>query len=425
MSLLTPNTQPPIVDEVDPAAPVSRWDGVWRDILGGGFVRSALAVILALFIGSLLVVITNVDVQEAAGYFFSRPGDTLKAAGESIGGAYRALWEGAVLSPRTGLKPLMSTLSWATPLIAAGLGLALGFRAGLFNIGGRGQMLIAALFVGFAGSSIQLPWGLHLIVAVLFGIVGGALWASIVGVLKARTGAHEVIVTIMLNFVALYLVTWLLKTPTFQAPGAGGNAKAKAIEATAVFPKLIPGTDLDVGFILAIGAAVLYWWLMERSTVGFKIRAVGLNPNAARTAGISVGNTYVITLALSGAFLGLAGAMQVLGKVPTGWDPGIDAGIGFDAITVALLGANNAVGIIFAGLLFGALKAGSFPMQIAEGIPIDIVAVIQGLIVLFIAAPPLIRAIFRLPQQPTRSVMDRIRSLKGTRTRQTDGKERS
>ena len=428
MSILTPGTpRQQVLGKTDPDAPAGRWDGVLRDILGGGVVRSLLAVVLALFIGSLLVVVTNSSVQEAAGYFFSRPGDTLSAAGKSIGGAYRALWEGAIFSPRTGLKPLMSTLSWASPLIAAGLGLAIGFRAGLFNIGGRGQMLIAALFVGFAGSTMHLPWGLHLIVAVFFGIVGGALWAAIVGVLKARTGAHEVIVTIMLNFVALYLVTWLLKVPLFQAPGAGGNAKAKAIDSTAVFPTLIPGTDLDLGFVLAIAAAVLYWWMMERSTVGFKIRTVGLNPHAARTAGINVGNTYVITLALSGAFLGLAGTMQVLGKVPTGWDPGVDAGIGFDAITVALLGANSAVGIIFAGLLFGALKAGSFPMQIAEGIPIDIVAVIQGLIVLFIAAPPLVRAIFRLPQPSNRSLIDRIRGTQtatsGTRTAKHKGGE--
>lgn len=411
MSILTPNTQPPVTDSSD-EHDESRWGGVWRDILGGGIVRSALAVLLALLIGSILVVLTSEDVHDAAGYFFSRPGDTFATIIDSIGGAYRAMWQGAIFSPRRGFAPLMSTLSWATPLIAGGLGLAVGFRAGLFNIGGRGQMLIGALFVGFIGSNVSMPWGIHLIVAVIAGIVGGALWAGIVGVLKARTGAHEVIVTIMLNFVALYLVTWLLKTSIFQAPNAGGNAKAKAVDATAAFPTLIPGTDLDLGFVLAILAAVVYWWLMERSTVGFKIRAVGLNPHAARTAGISVGRTYIITLAVSGAFLGLAGAMQVLGKLPSGWDPGIDAGIGFDAITVALLGANNPVGIIFAGLLFGALKAGSFPMQISENIPIDIVAVIQGLVVLFIAAPPLIRAIFRLPVPTGRGVLERVRSAR-------------
>ncbi|WP_403023388.1 ABC transporter permease [Salinibacterium sp. GXW1014] len=409
MSTLTPNIEPPVTPEEKAPAADNRWEGAWRDILGGGLVRSVLAVVLALFIGSLLVVIVNEDVQAAAGYFFSRPSDLLSAAWETIAGAFRAMWEGAVFSPRGGFKPLLSTLSWASPLIAAGLGLAVGFKAGLFNIGGRGQMLIAALFVGFVGSNLDMPFGLHLAVAVLGGIVGGALWASVVGVLKARTGAHEVIVTIMLNFVALYLVTWLLKTPVFQAENAGGNAKAKAIDSTAVFPTLIPGTDLDIGFVLALIAALVYWWLMERSTTGFRIRAVGLNPHAARTAGINIGRTYVVTLAASGAFIGLAGAMQVLGKVPAGWTPTVDAGIGFDAITVALLGANSAVGIVFAGLLFGALKAGSFPMQIAEGIPIDIVAVIQGLIVLFIAAPPLVRAIFRLPQPTRRGLRDRLR----------------
>jgi ABC-type uncharacterized transport system permease subunit len=426
MSLLTPNTQPPVVDADEHDA--SRWAGVWRDILGGGIVRSALAVLLALLIGSILVVLTNEDVRAAAGYFFSRPGDLFAAIGSSIGGAYKAMWEGAVFNPRRGFAPFLSTLSWATPLIAGGLGLAVGFRAGLFNIGGRGQMLIGALFVGFVGSSIDMPWGIHLVVAVLAGILGGAIWAGIVGILKARTGAHEVIVTIMLNFVALYLVTWLLKTSVFQASNAGGNAKAKAIDSTAVFPTLIPGTDLDFGFVLAILAAVLYWWLMERSTVGFKIRAVGLNPSAARTAGINVGGTFFITMAISGAFLGLAGAMQVLGKVPEGWTPGVDAGIGFDAITVALLGANNPVGIVLAGILFGALKAGSFPLQITEGIPIDIVAVIQGLVVLFIAAPPLIRAIFRLPAPTGKGLLERVRRVRiappaSERTTGADGRD--
>lgn len=389
----------------------SAWDGVWRDILGGGVVRSLLAILLALLIGSLLVVATNPAVQNAAGYFFSRPQDTFIEAGKVISGAFRSIWEGAIFSPRTGFQPFTQTLMWATPLISAGLGIALGFRAGLFNIGGRGQMLLAALFTGFVGASLPMPPGLHLIVAVIAGIIGGALWAGLVGVLKARTGAHEVIVTIMLNYVAFWGVTYLLKTAPFQAEGAGGNAKAKAIVDSAVLPKIIGA--VDVGFILTILAVLAYWWLMDRSTIGFQIRAVGLNPDAARTAGINVGRVTVVTMALSGAFLGLAGATQVLGRNPTGYTPAVDAGIGFDAITVALLGANHPVGIVLAGILFGALKAGSFPMQVTEGIPIDIVAVIQGLIVLFIAAPPLVRAIFRLPAPTGISLLDRMKVARG------------
>lgn len=384
------------------------WRGFWRDLLGGGALRSILAIVLALLIGSLLVVVTNEDVQAAAGYFFARPSDLLLAAGGVIGGAFRAIFEGAIYSPRSGFEPLTSTLQWATPFIAGGLAVALAFRAGLFNIGGRGQMLIAALFVGFIGASVPMPPVVHLLVAVFAGLVGGALFAGIAGWLKAQTGAHEVIVTIMLNYIAYYLMTFLLKVQPFQAEGAGGNPKAKPILESAQLPDLIGRVDL--GFIFVLLAAVAFWFIMDRTTLGFRIRAVGLNPHAARTAGINVERTVFYTMALSGAFFGLAGATQVLGRATAGYDNGVDAGIGFDAITVALLGANHPVGVVLAALLFGMLKAGSFPMQVSEQIPVDIVAVIQGLIVLFIAAPPLVRAIFRLPAPTGISLLDRIRA---------------
>ena len=399
-----------IVPDNDP------WRGFWRDVFGGGAVRSLLAIVLALLIGSLLVVATNKDVQEAAGYFFARPGDTFMAAWKVISGAFRAIFEGAIFNPRKGFEPLTSTLMWSTPLIAGGLGVAIGFRAGLFNIGGRGQMLMAALLVGFVGASLPMPPVLHLVAAIAAGILGGAIFAGIAGWLKAQTGAHEVIVTIMLNYIAYYLITFLLKIQPFQAEGAGGNPKAKAIPASAQLPDLVGNVDL--GFVLAVLAAVAYWFIMDRTTLGFRIRAVGINPSAARTAGINVEMTTFFTLALSGAFFGLAGATQVLGRATAGYDPGVDAGIGFDAITVALLGANHPVGVILAGLLFGMLKAGSFPMQIVEQIPIDIVAVIQGLIVLFIAAPPLVRAIFRLPKPTGISLLDRVRASRTDRDEQ-------
>jgi simple sugar transport system permease protein len=295
------------------------------------------------------------------------------------------------------IKPITETLTFATPLIAAGLGVGLAFRVGMFNIGGRGQMLIAAACAGWVGFTLHLPWGLHMVVAVVAGLIGGGIWAGIAGLLKARTGAHEVIITIMLNYVAFYLVSYLLRTPVLQAPGSN-NPKSPPIDSTAVFPDLLgPQFNLHFGFILVIVATVFVWWLLNRSSLGFKFRAVGINPNAARVAGINVKNMYVYAMVISGGLIGLAGVSQVLGTVTTGFSSGIDAGIGFDAITVALLGRSKPWGIFVAGILFGAFKAGGFAMQASEGIPIDIVLVVQSLIVLFIAAPPLIRTVFRLP----------------------------
>ena len=374
-----------------------------RDIVGGSIGISVLAVVLALLVGALLIAATDEAVQKAAGYFFSRPTDMLRAVWESVAGAYAALFQGSVYNFRAkdfarGIRPLTETLTFATPLIVAGLGVGLGFRVGMFNIGGRGQMLMAAAAAGYVGFAVPLPPVIHVIVAVLAGVLAGAIWGGIVGVLKARTGAHEVIVTIMLNFVALYLISFLLRTPgALQAPGSD-NPKTPPMLDTAIFPELLgPSYNLHAGFIVAVVATVFVWWLLVRSSMGFKFRAVGENPHAARVAGINVKGVYIWAMVLSGALVGLAGVSQVLGTVTTGFSAGIDAGIGFDAITVALLGRSRPWGIFVAGILFGAFKAGGFAMQAAEGVPIDIVLVVQSLIVLFIAAPPLVRAIFRLP----------------------------
>ncbi len=276
--------------------------------------------------------------------------------------------------------------------------MALAFRVGLFNIGGRGQMLIAGALAGWVGFSFDLPWGVHLAVALAAGIAGGAVWGGLVGLLKARTGAHEVIVTIMLNYVAYYLIAYMLRTPgLLQAPGSN-NPKSPPMKPTAIFPDLLgPRYNLTLGFILVIAATIFVWYLLTRSSLGFKFRAIGENPHAARVAGIDVKNMYVYAMLISGGLIGLAGANQVQGSITTGFGSGIDAGIGFDAITVALLGRSRPWGVFVAGILFGAFKAGGFTMQAAQGVPIDIVLVVQSLIVLFIAAPPLVRAVFRLP----------------------------
>jgi len=258
-------------------------------------------------------------------------------------------------------------------------------------------MLIAAACAGWVGFTFQLPAGLHLVLAIAAGVIGGAVWGGIAGLLKARTGAHEVIVTIMLNYIGFYLVAYLLRTPgALQAPGQN-NPKTPGMESTAVFPKLFGDQyNLHLGFVLVIFATVGVWWLLERSALGFRFRAVGENPEASKIAGIDVNRMYLYAMVLSGALVGLAGVAQVLGTVTTGFGADIDAGIGFDAITVALLGRSKPWGVFFAGILFGGFKAGGFAMQAAEGIPIDIVLVVQSVIVLFIAAPPLVRAVFRL-----------------------------
>ncbi|MAT18240.1 MAG: ABC transporter permease [Leifsonia sp.] len=394
--------------EQTPGAPAetNRWRRALTEITTGNALLSLLAILLAVLIGGILIAITDPDVQEAAGYFFSRPADTFGAIWQSISGAYVALFQGAIYDARRddlllAIRPITQTLVFATPLIAAGLGVAIAFRVGLFNIGGRGQIIIGAAFAGYASFAFDLPVGVHLVVAVLLGIIGGALWGGIAGFLKARTGAHEVIVTIMLNYVAFYLVSYLLRTPVLQNP-ASNNPKSPPAAETAVLPAIFGSPfNLHWGFVLVVASTVLAWWLLERSSLGFKFRAVGFNPDAARTAGIKVERMYLYVMLIAGGYAGLAASTEVLGTVTSGFTSAVDAGIGFDAITVALLGRSRPWGVFAAGILFGAFKTGGFTMQASQGVPIDIVLVVQSLIVLFIAAPPLVRAIFRIPGAKT------------------------
>ncbi|MFB7893080.1 ABC transporter permease [Microbacterium sp. NPDC056044] len=376
-----------------------------KELLRSNWVTTVLAIVVAMIVGGILMAITNEEVQRTSGYFFARPGDTLGAVWNAVYGGYEALFRGAIYNPRandfaTQIRPLTNTLGFAAPLIAAGLGVALAFRVGLFNIGGRGQILIACATAALFTFNLNLPMFLQLPLTLAAGIAGGAIWGGIVGVLKARTGAHEVILTIMLNYVAFYLVTWMVRTSGILQRPAGDQPISSATPANAQFPDLLGPRFplLDWGFIIVIAATVFVWWLVERSSLGFRLRAVGENPHAARASGISVQRMYIYAMLFAGGLAGLAGMNQIQGSVTTGFDGYIDAGIGFDAITVALLGRSRAWGVFAAGILFGALKAGSFTMQASQGIPVDIVLVVQSLIVLFIAAPPLIRTIFFLPK---------------------------
>ncbi|GAB3600678.1 ABC transporter permease [Microbacterium tumbae] len=400
---------PVIAPTADAAPPQeSRWHEAWRRVTTGSGLISVLSVVLALVAGSIMIAFTDADVQRTAGYFFARPGDMLAAVWDSIAGAYVALFQGAIYNFRVdgfaaGIRPLTETLKFATPLIAAGLGVGLAFRAGLFNIGGQGQMLMAAAAAGAVATKLSLPWPLHMLAAIVAGMAAAAVWAGIAGLLKARTGAHEVIVTIMLNHIAFYLLAWMLATPgILQAPGSS-NPKTAAMPDSAILPGILgPQYNLHAGFILALVGVAFTWWLLERSSLGFRFRAVGENPAAAKVAGIGVGKMYFLVMLIAGALVGIAGVSQMLGTVTSGFGDNIDAGIGFDAITVALLGRSTPLGILAAGILFGAFKAGGFAMQASENVPIEIVLVVQSLIVLFIAAPPLIRAIFGLPQPGAR-----------------------
>jgi len=386
---------------------------VMKEIFSTSATKAFLSIVIGFLVGALFMMVSGDKVGEAleSGGF----GDVVGAALLTVAEGYGALFRGSIYNARaddliTAFRPLTETLRLGGPLIAAGLGISLGFRVGLFNIGGTGQMIFGILWATWISTRVEMPIILHMVVAVIAAILGAALWGALVGFLKAKTGAHEVILTIMLNYVAISLFTWFIRSPNLlQQAGAGGTPKAAAPALTAQLPVLFPGTyALHLGFVLAILATFTYWWLMERSAIGYRFRMVGHNPHAARTAGISVERTYVWAMAASAAFVGVAGANQALGT-QVGYTETIHAGIGFDGITVALLGGGNAVGIFFAGLLFGAFKAGGPQMQVI-GVSPEVLAIVQGAIVLFIAAPPLVRAIFRLPSLSSTPTLDRIKA---------------
>ncbi|MDO5034545.1 MAG: ABC transporter permease [Actinomycetaceae bacterium] len=347
------------------------------------------AIALALIIGALIVVIFDQDVQTAAGYLFAQPSDFFREAGSTFQSFFSSLFRGAVYNYQAdtvalGIKPLIETLTRSVPLIIAGLAIAVSFRAGLFNIGVQGQLIMGAFLGTLAGIHFNLPIVLHLIVTIIFAILGGAIWGAIPGILKAKVGANEVIVTIMLNSIALLFLAWSLNQEFLKGEGTAG--KSLYVADTAAYPSLLGSNyRLDLSFIIAILAAFFVWWLLERSTFGFELRAAGANPNAARTAGISVPRVIFLTLVISGALAGLAGTAPVLGteRFLTTATAG---SYGFDAITVALLGKSTPLGTVLAGILFGALAAGGSTMQAAAGIPVDIVQVTQAIIVLLIAA---------------------------------------
>jgi len=357
-----------------------------------------LSFLMAFTITGLIIAVSDSKVLAKIG----SPLDFITSAGASVGNAYLSLFQGSIYDNRLaksnffeGFYPFFETLVTATPLILTGLSVALAFKSGLFNIGAQGQFIFGAIGASYVGFRFELPAGIHIIAAALAGIVLAAIWGGIVGFLKAKTGAHEVILTIMMNYIAGFFILWLLKTTVFLRPGRMDPIAPEVLESARL--PLLAGENFRIhaGIYIALAAAFFVWWLLTKTTIGFKFRAVGANSQAARTAGISVPFVITATMMICGALAGLGGAVHVLGTEHA-LNADIAGSLGFDAITVALLGRAQPLGTVFAALLFGALHTGGRMMQSNTGVPLDIVVVTQGLIVLFIAAPMFIRYIFRL-----------------------------
>jgi simple sugar transport system permease protein len=387
-------------------------------MIGGSAFQSLLVPVLAVFtglvIGGVVIAATDAGVAEAFKNFSVDPGGAFKAIWAAIATAYGALFYGSLGSPReiidgfkvynsTGdnaaflkaIYPFTESLVTATPYIFAGLAVAIGFRCGLFNIGAEGQFFMGALGAAYVGYSLEgLPWFIHLPLAILGGALAGAIWGAIPGYLKAKFGAHEVVNTIMMNWIAFRLSDWLLTGPMMAS---GFRPVTPSIQHSAELPRFFPDPlRFNWGFVLALVVAYLVYWFLFKTTLGFEIRAVGANPDAAKYSGMNVVRNFVTVMVLSGGLAGLAGSAQVLG-VDHWVGQGFSAGYGFDAIALALLGKSHPLGVVLAAILFGILRSGATRMQSLAGIPIDIISIIQGLVIIFVAAPIIIRWLFRIP----------------------------
>ena len=358
-----------------------------------------LSFVFAFFIGGIIIVLSDPVIMGQ----LSSPGKFLTSAGSRIGNSYLAIFQGSIYDVNLaresgffrGFYPLSETLVTAVPLLFAGLAVALAFRSGLFNIGAQGQFIFGAIGASYVGFAYELPPLIHVPLVLIVGIVLGGLFGGFVGLLKAKTGAHEVIVTIMLNYIASLFVLWLLKTQAFLR-AERQDPISPEVNSSAQLPKIFGGDlRLHFGIFIALATTWFVWWLLTRSTIGFKFRAVGANSNAARTAGISVPFVTTATMFISGGLAGLGGAVHLIGTEYS-LTAGIAGSIGFDAITVALLGQATPIGTLLGALLFGALQTGSRTLLSNTGTPSEIVQVIQALIVLFIATPMLLKRVFRL-----------------------------
>ncbi len=350
-----------------------------------------LAVLTGLIFGAIMIIVSGENPLRAYGALFT---GSFGSPAKLIEGLQVYFSSGETRLLLRAFYPFTESLVTATPYIFAGLSVALGFRCGLFNIGAEGQFFIGALCSAFVGYSLTgLPMIVHLPLAILAGALGGAVWGMIPGYLKARFGAHEVVNTIMMNWIAFRLSDWLLNGPM---KGPGFRPVTANVLESAELPRFFPDPlRFNLGFVLALLAAYFVYWFLFKTTLGFEVRSVGANPDAAKYAGMNIIRNFVLVMFLAGGLAGLAGASQVLG-VDHWVGQGFSAGYGFDAIALALLGKSHPAGVVIAALLFGFLRSGATNMQSIAQIPIDIISIIQGMVIIFIAAPDIIRWFYRI-----------------------------
>jgi general nucleoside transport system permease protein len=388
-------SEPPVVDQLEgtPVAqtPASRLAAYVR---GGGVVVPLLTALLAFFIGGLVVLVTGHD-----------PIATYRAIFNGTGLQWLFPWVTGQDRTTAALN-LQQTLILTTPLILTGLAVAFAFRAGLFNIGGQGQYTVGGIAAVWVGSSFAgMPAVLHIVLAIAAACLAGAAWAGIAGLLKATVGANEVITTIMLNYVALWVGFYLF---SLGGPLQNDQNTSVPISNDVVEKAHLPVfwgdpvlQGLHIGIFIALAAVVIFWAILNRSTIGYEVRAVGLNPEAARYGGMSVARNYFMVMAICGLFAGLAGSMDVLG-----WQFHIATNdiqvsqVGFLGIAVALLGRNTAVGTVAAALLFGGLLSGTSQRNLDPSIfepelALNLTTIIQGLVVLFVSADVLVLTLMR------------------------------
>ncbi len=341
--------------------------------LGGGeslsrqILVTAIAVGLGLLVGAVLIILSGLI----------GPAGTLDLTLPIT--AYGAMLEGALGGP----KAIANTLNAATPLIFTGLAVAFGFRAGLFNIGANGQFLIGAFCAALFGTISGIPFPIAMLLSMAVGALGGAAWGFIPGALKAWRGAHEVVTTIMLNSIA-YLFLNLLASQVFKDPTAT-FPRTPDVKPEAMLPIILADTRLHLGIVIALLTSVAVWFVLFKTTLGFEIRTVGANASAARYAGIRPAFITVLTMSISGGLAGLGGSVEILG-VTKNYPAEYLVNFGFDGIAVALLGRAHPFGVVGGALLFGVMRAGAGSMQRATDIPVDIISIVQGVILLFVAA---------------------------------------
>jgi simple sugar transport system permease protein len=348
---------------------------------------TVLAIISALIVGAFVIVLSDLEAL--------RTGNVGRSISD-VAHSYSALITGSFGSVRA----ISDTINNSTPFILTGVSVAVAFRAGLFNIGATGQMIAGGLASTLVGFMMDGPGFVQIPLAILAGVLGGAAYGAIPGVLKARTGAHEVITTIMLNYIAGFMVIWFLNTGLFQRPERT-DPISKFVSSASRLPRIFGFMDgrndltAHSGILLALMVVVLFWWLLERSKIGFEFLVFGMNTDAAEYAGMRSKRLTILGMVVSGGVAGLAGATEILGRYGYA-TPSFAGSIGFDAIAIALLGRSTPLGALLSALLFGALQSGGRTMQVATDVPIDLIVVLRALIVMFIAAPLLVKTIWRL-----------------------------